>query len=104
MEVGGWGKGEGEGEGPVAKFTLNVVYDRCRTYVAQHFTNCCLDSLKEHLCWCENEFSNKEKPSPLLQMTAELIKPVYMLQSMKVISAWWLNHYLVMSTVKVFSS
>ena len=64
---GSWGLGEGgrgRGEGPVAKFTLNKVYDRCRPYVTQHFTNCFLDSLKEHLCWCENEFSNKEKTLP----------------------------------------
>ena len=41
-------------------------------------------------------FLTKKKPSPLLQMTAEAIKPVYMLQPTKVNVAWLLNHYLVM--------
>ena len=36
------------------------------------------------------------KPSPLLQMMAEPIKPVCMFQHHEGNSAWWLNHHLVM--------
>ena len=37
-------------------------------------------SSREHLCWCENEFSNKEKALSIAANDGWTIQPVYMLQ------------------------